>query len=980
VVLEELGPSEVDAADPLPPPSPGPPERLGDYRILREIGRGGMGVVYEAMQQSLGRRVALKVLPVQAAADARVLKRFRRESRAAAGLHHTNIVPVFDVGREGDVCYFAMQFIQGQGLDEVLKELRRLRAAGATTPDAGPVAQSLWTGQFAALGNGVAPAPGPGAGADETERLAGPAAPAVLPGQSELSGVESNYRRYCRNAARIGLQVAEALAYAHARGVIHRDVKPSNLLLDTAGVVWVSDFGLAQTEDHGLSKPGEVVGTLRYLAPERFRGACDARADVYALGLTLYELLTLRPAFGGSDRLRLLEQITTQEPARPRSLDRRIPRDLETVVFKAIAKDPTRRYPTAEALAADLRRFLADEAPRARRTGWLERLWRLGRRNPLVASLCLALGLVFLSGFAGVAWKWREAEQARQDEQIARTEADTARRLAEDRAGQIRQDLQRLETANALLRRGQVFGDWLCWDDADAALTKAIRLRPEQAALWTARGDLYTRLGLWELAGADLAQAVQLHEPEESPRWYQHALLCLSNGNRNGYRQACARMHDRFYGTTNPVSAVELVRAGVLAPDPDTDAAALVDLAQGITDLDPREAWYRYVLGLALYRAGQDERAVQQLRESLEMNPNWPARGINYPVLAMAYYRLGRTVEARQALDDAAQAIDRWAQDRYQSGSGRWVVHQGATGFWPVPWWDWVEGHLYYREARARMGLPPPPDDPRLHVLRGRAFAGLRWPRHAVAEYAAASNLSPRDPQIRLETHRSLGLSFVQFRLWHQAAAEFAQASELALDDPDLWEWQAVAHLAAGDRGAYRRACAGMLERFRQTQDPIAATQVVETCVLQPEAVADPEQLLPVARVAARWYQGSVRILAAAHYRAGHDAESVRHFQEAARVSRLRASDWFFLAMAQHRLGRAEEGRTALAKALAWIDEANRQGPDDLSGTQPIWDNWHQVTDVSLLRGEAEALIQGNADRLHKEPGVRSQGSEHDGT
>src|SRR5262249_28165312 len=153
---------------------------------------------------------------------------------------------------------------------------------------------------------------------------------------SELSGVESDFRRYCRNVARIGVQAAEALAHAHARGVIHRDVKPSNLLLDTAGVLWVGDFGLAKTQDRALTETGDVVGTVRYMAPERFQGECDARADVYALGLTLYELLTLRPAFDASDRLRLVDEIAHREPPRPRALDRRIPRDLETVVLKAM--------------------------------------------------------------------------------------------------------------------------------------------------------------------------------------------------------------------------------------------------------------------------------------------------------------------------------------------------------------------------------------------------------------------------------------------------------------------------------------------------------------------------------------------------------------------------------------------------------------------------------------------------------------------
>ena len=185
---------------------------------------------------------------------------------------------------------------------------------------------------------------------------------AILPGGTQLSSVESGRRSFFRSLAQIGRQVAGGLAYAHARGIVHRDIKPSNLLLDTEGVVWIADFGLAKGDDEGLTQTGDILGTLRYMAPERFRGEGDARADVYALGLTLYELLTLRPGFDSSDRLKLIEQIKTEEPQKPRSVDARIPRDLETIVLKAIEKDPKARYQSAEAMGEDLGRFLADRA------------------------------------------------------------------------------------------------------------------------------------------------------------------------------------------------------------------------------------------------------------------------------------------------------------------------------------------------------------------------------------------------------------------------------------------------------------------------------------------------------------------------------------------------------------------------------------------------------------------------------------------
>jgi hypothetical protein len=414
---------------------------LGDFRLLGEVGRGGMGVVYEAEQQALGRRVALKVLLRPAAQDAKARARFRRESRAAAQLHHSNIVPVFDVGQQGELCYYAMQFIRGQALDQVVRDLQRLRAGSAPGAEgaapAGPLAQSLWTGAFEPAGGASVTLDHERGPALVTEPVPPPAAitAAALPDHAELSSVASNYQRYCRNLARLGLQVAQALAYAHARGIIHRDIKPANLLLDTTGVLWVSDFGLAKTHDPAMTETGDLVGTLRYMAPERFRGECDARADVYALGLTLYELLVLRPAFDGQDRLHLVDQIGRQEPARLRVLDPRIPRDLETLLMKAIEKDPRRRYASADDLAEDLRRYLADEPIRARRIGPVERLGRWGRRNPLVAGLSAAIVLVTALGFVGVLGQWQVAlaneQQANENAAQAEKERDAVKALNE---------------------------------------------------------------------------------------------------------------------------------------------------------------------------------------------------------------------------------------------------------------------------------------------------------------------------------------------------------------------------------------------------------------------------------------------------------------------------------------------------------------------------------------------------------------------
>src|SRR5437868_1786791 len=230
----------------------------------------------------------------------------------------------------------------------------------------------------------------------------------------EHSSLSESRRHFFRQVARIGVQAAEALSYAHGQGIVHRDIKPSNLLLDTQGTVWVTDFGLAKAEGmEELTQTGDILGTLRYMAPERFSGRSDPRCDIYSLGLTLYELLTLQRAFEESDRRLLIKQVSQQEPLRPRKLDRRIPRDLETIILKAIAKEPERRYRSAAELAVDLRRFLADKPIEARRTTLGEHAWRWCRRNPAIAALSALALTCLLAGLAAVLWQWRRAEGQR---------------------------------------------------------------------------------------------------------------------------------------------------------------------------------------------------------------------------------------------------------------------------------------------------------------------------------------------------------------------------------------------------------------------------------------------------------------------------------------------------------------------------------------------------------------------------------------
>jgi serine/threonine protein kinase/Flp pilus assembly protein TadD len=356
-----------------PPSSPAEqtPERMGEYRILRKVGSGGMGIVYEAVQETLGRRVAVKMLPFHRLLGPTHLERFRQEARAAGGLHHTNIVPVFGVGEAEGIHYYAMQFIPGRSLDRVLGDLKERggdEAAAALEHNPAFFRQST---------------SGPLADSD-----------------------------YFRGVAALGMQVADALEYAHRQGIIHRDIKPSNLLVDAAGTVWITDFGLAKVAGDGpVTQPGDLLGTPRYMAPERFQGQFGPRSDIYGLGLTLYELLALRPAFADVEALQLMERIRQETPPPLRSINPRIPRDLETIVGKAIARDPADRYASAEALAEDLRRFLADRPILARRHSLPERAWRWSRRNRALAALAVTVVLLLLGGSGTAIWYVQDRAQ-----------------------------------------------------------------------------------------------------------------------------------------------------------------------------------------------------------------------------------------------------------------------------------------------------------------------------------------------------------------------------------------------------------------------------------------------------------------------------------------------------------------------------------------------------------------------------------------
>lgn len=391
-----LNESQLDqgtAAPYIPPKTTGsPPTRLGDFELLEQIGSGGMGAVYRARQITLNRIVALKVMRPAPGEAATFLQRFRREAQAAAQLHHTNIVPVYAQGEAEGYVYYAMELIEGPSLAQVIRTQAENPRHDRTLTRAGG--------------------------------------------------------RDFKKIARMFAEVAEGLEHAHQQGIIHRDIKSHNLMMDSAERLHITDFGLARViAEPGLTMTSEMMGTPAYMAPEQITHggkSVDGRSDVWALGVTMYEYLTLQKPFSGDSAQQIIHRIIRDEPAPPRRIDSHIPLDLETICLRAIEKEPSRRFASAAALAADLRRFVGDFSIASRRIGLIGRAVRWCRRNPAKATAVAAVLLIAL--LTPVTWRlYNSAANARidrawdvqlndyHDYEIAMNELGWARKYGGDR-------------------------------------------------------------------------------------------------------------------------------------------------------------------------------------------------------------------------------------------------------------------------------------------------------------------------------------------------------------------------------------------------------------------------------------------------------------------------------------------------------------------------------------------------------------------
>jgi serine/threonine protein kinase len=643
----------LDVAEESPTENFATPGQLGDYQILREVGRGGMGIVYEAAQLPLGRRVALKVLPSAASLDSRQRQRFQLEAQAVALLQHEHIVSVFGVGCHEGVHYFAMQFIDGWSLAELIRELRRAEPAGR-----------------AALPH-------------ETRRPAG-----------------SSRWNHARTVAWYGVQAAEALQHAHEVGIIHRDIKPSNLMVDARGHLWITDFGLAHLpqDEPSLTRSGDLIGTLRYMSPEQVRGArheIDATTDIYALGLTLYELASLRPAFVATDRQVLLRHILLDDPVAPRRLNPSLPRDLETIILKAIAKEPLARYRSARELADDLGRFLEDQPILARRPNLAERTARWSRRHrPVVLTAAIVLMMAFA---IGTTLLWRAKQQT--DKALQQTRAA----LLEQRKGYeaaiaaldvATQPLTHPADGSGPIRGREADGIYqyaIGQFDKIRALTLEDRLVSELVAKAARRAGFF-RMILGDATGReDYEQAIRTYEAlirqhpgfiwlrtglietlREYSQWlsrsgdraaaepqFRHALR-VAEGLVNNVAVASPCFHKPLIPPVNGLAWDLVVRPPV---DP-SDVALAIRLARQVVEWETTEYPYlppvhlaQRTLGIASCRTGDWTAAAAALEKSMAENEGGDAR--DWFFLAIARHRQGDRAGAQQWYRRAAGWMER---------------------------------------------------------------------------------------------------------------------------------------------------------------------------------------------------------------------------------------------------------------------------------------------------------------------------------
>jgi serine/threonine protein kinase len=851
---------EAAGAQPHQPP----PRELGDFRILREIGRGGMGVVYEAEQLSLGRRVALKVLPFAAMLDERQLARFKNEARAAATLQHTNIVPVYAVGCERGVHYYAMQLVEGRSMAEVLAALR---GDTQTAPHSSHVAErhetSCATGSASACpGEGLpsahSPFPIPNSPFAET-------AAAALPTRADSASASQSgdirKPKYIHSVVNLAIQAANALDHAHTVGIVHRDIKPANLLLDALGRLWVTDFGLARIQaDAGMTMTGDLVGTLRYMSPEQAlaqRVVVDHRTDIYSLGVTLYELLTLQPAFAGADRQEVLRRIAFDEPAPPRKINPAIPADLETIVLKAISKSPDERYATARELSDDLQRYIDQKPITAKPPTIAQRAAKWSRRHTgFIAATAILFAVVAIGSLAST---WL-ITQAFQSESAARRQAQSN------------------------LRRGN-----------DAVERLLSRVADERLLNEPALEDLRRSLLLDALEVNNSLVEENSDDPEAR---FEAA---------KAYRRAAEIQWELFDNTANDIAARHAVRIGE-------------ELSSAFPD-DPR---FRRELARAYSAStllGLKDRAT--IEKSVALHENLLASNPDNPELLFGLggslsclginrsYSGGERTETeglfRRSVTIAEQLCTRHPDNlRYRDRLARW--------HWELGRYSQRHGRIAESKEHLMLGLAESTkvveQAPRVSLYRNTKAAILSMLSDVcrrAGDLPAALDYADQSKSIALQLVTDYPLNTHHASLLHTALENRA----IALEADEQFE-AALLEITEID------------ERFYVEDDARCQNDAAWRFAMRPEPVLR-RLSLKIARRASELAPHDTYVmntLGVALYRTGDCPDAIEKLKESMSVSsEHEAFSTFFLAMAESQLGHQTEARQWYDRAVAWMSK-----------------------------------------------------------
>jgi len=664
--------------------------RIEGYRIVGVLGQGGMGLVYRAVQMKLNRTVALKVLPaIVGTASPSAVARFRREATAAARLHHTHIVPIYDFGESRDAYYYAMELVNGQPLSALIRTFAEKQVSTASVTR---LTEVLWQ-SISSPGSGTALG-GMDAGAEPS---------AALTTSSSGRG-----RPYYLQVARWMADAADALHYAHQEGIIHRDIKPANLILSIDGRIMVADFGLAKSsEEESVTLTGALLGTLRYVSPEQAmakRMKVDHRTDIYSLGVTMYELLCFQPAYPGDDDKEILGRIITKEPNAPRKVHHGVPPEMETICLKCIEKSPDARYATARALSEDLRRFLHDLPIAAKRPGLARRTFKFVRRRKAPVIAVTAVALVALTSSLMIRAD-RASRIARQQEQAALVD-----RLCEsgtnyvhyDKMDLAEQDFRRAlkldpghektllawawgrlvhfqRHPDVVTRQGLEEVEELCnralaidprdisalnyrsvvrkklgrvaeaIDDAEVIVrqnSEDFAARSNLGAYHALQGDLEQAFR-WLNDAAEVARRTQAGRPEDRRDVYRNlAAIEIHLGQGDPARHLADALTEKIDSVSRILQArLALSQAGSDDAEAARRAVRRAELAD--EDAGGTSALAKRMLALAYLRAGESDEAVPLTLKAKDLGD---MAAINYLIAANAYARSGNPIKAREYL------------------------------------------------------------------------------------------------------------------------------------------------------------------------------------------------------------------------------------------------------------------------------------------------------------------------------------------